>query len=44
MRIEALRIITVWRNVLTNCLFSLHQGAFTHGFICEFANAEDRKY
>jgi len=20
------------------------QGAFTHGFICEFENAEDRKY
>jgi hypothetical protein len=24
--------------------FSFHQGAFSHGFICEFENAEDRKY
>lgn len=29
---------------LLTVLFSLHQGAFTHGFICEFQNEEDRKY
>jgi hypothetical protein len=27
-----------------NLFLSFHQGAFTHGFICEFQNAEDRKY